>query len=228
MRRASRWVPPKPGMIPRLISGWPNFALSAAMTKSHARASSVPPPRAKPFTAAMTGIGSVSKERITPRPCAEKAFPSAALIVTIAEISAPATNARSPEPVMMRQRTEESWRTASTHAPISRTVAGLSALRLLGRFTVKTAIVPSCSNKMFSYAMSILRVHIEMVEGLHKTNRPRLGTHDNRVCGRTAAKEAHAFQVLTSGYASRGKHHIATHHVFCHVLFVKVINFHVA
>src|SRR5262249_21507072 len=46
--RVSRCVPPIPGMTPSLISGWPNFALSAAMTTSHCIASSQPPPRAKP------------------------------------------------------------------------------------------------------------------------------------------------------------------------------------
>ena len=42
--------------MPRLISGWPNFALSAARMKSHIIASSQPPPSAKPETAAMTGL----------------------------------------------------------------------------------------------------------------------------------------------------------------------------
>ena len=54
--RVRRWVPPAPGMTPSLISGWPNFALSAAMMKSHIMASSQPPPRAKPATAAMIGL----------------------------------------------------------------------------------------------------------------------------------------------------------------------------
>ncbi len=45
-KRVSRWVPPAPGMTPRLISGWPNLALSAAMMKSHIIASSQPPPSA--------------------------------------------------------------------------------------------------------------------------------------------------------------------------------------
>ena len=35
-----------PGMTPRLISGWPNFAVSAAMMMSHIIASSQPPPSA--------------------------------------------------------------------------------------------------------------------------------------------------------------------------------------
>ena len=44
--RGSRCVPPAPGKVPRLISGWPNFALSAAITMSHIIASSQPPPSA--------------------------------------------------------------------------------------------------------------------------------------------------------------------------------------
>jgi len=54
--RGRRWVPPAPGMMPSLISGWPNLALSAAMMKSHIIASSQPPPSANPATAAMTGL----------------------------------------------------------------------------------------------------------------------------------------------------------------------------
>ena len=54
--RGRRCVPPAPGMMPSLISGWPNFALSAAMMKSHIIASSQPPPSAKPATAAITGL----------------------------------------------------------------------------------------------------------------------------------------------------------------------------
>ena len=54
--RGSRCVPPAPGMMPSLISGWPNFAVSAAMTMSHIIASSQPPPSAKPATAAITGL----------------------------------------------------------------------------------------------------------------------------------------------------------------------------
>ncbi|MNU09645.1 hypothetical protein D3C72_2563310 [compost metagenome] len=39
-----------------MISGWPNFAFSLAMMKSHSMASSQPPPRANPLTAAMIGF----------------------------------------------------------------------------------------------------------------------------------------------------------------------------
>ena len=53
--RGRRWVPPKPGMIPSLISGWPKTADSAAIRKSQAIASSQPPPKASALTAAIVG-----------------------------------------------------------------------------------------------------------------------------------------------------------------------------
>ena len=59
--RVSRCEPPMPGSTPRLISGCPNLALSPAMMKSHIMASSQPPPRAKPETAATTGMRSLVK-----------------------------------------------------------------------------------------------------------------------------------------------------------------------
>ena len=54
--RGSRWVPPKPGMIPRLISGWPKLADSPASRKSQAIASSHPPPKAIELTAAIVTV----------------------------------------------------------------------------------------------------------------------------------------------------------------------------
>ncbi|MGC0421656.1 hypothetical protein ABIA38_007192 [Embleya sp. AB8] len=51
IRRGRRWVPPAPGMMPSVISGWPSFAVSAH------RADSQPPPSAKPVIAATTGLG---------------------------------------------------------------------------------------------------------------------------------------------------------------------------
>jgi hypothetical protein len=51
-------------MIPRLISGWPKVADSAAMRKSHAIASSQPPPKASEFTAAIETVGDCSIPRM--------------------------------------------------------------------------------------------------------------------------------------------------------------------
>ena len=61
--RARRWVPPAPGMTPSLISGWPKVASSAAIRISAHRASSQPPPRAYPLTAATTGFGIDARAR---------------------------------------------------------------------------------------------------------------------------------------------------------------------
>ena len=52
----SRWVPPAPGMTPMLISGWPKMALSEATIISQLMANSLPPPKQKPLTAAMSGL----------------------------------------------------------------------------------------------------------------------------------------------------------------------------
>mmetsp|Transcript_23977 Transcript_23977/g.33581 ORF Transcript_23977/g.33581 Transcript_23977/m.33581 type:complete len:209 (-) Transcript_23977:106-732(-) len=54
--RVIRWVAPAPGIVPKVISGCPNFAFSEAMIISHIIASSHPPPRAYPLTAAIVGI----------------------------------------------------------------------------------------------------------------------------------------------------------------------------
>ena len=57
-------MPPNPGMIPRLTSGWPKLADSAAMRKSHAMASSQPPPNAIEFTAAIVTVADCSIPRM--------------------------------------------------------------------------------------------------------------------------------------------------------------------
>src|SRR4051812_38853538 len=81
------------------ISGWPNLALSDAYRMSQARASSQPPPSAKPFTAASVGFGIDSSRRQHSWPSAPQAWPSSTDISVISLMSAPAANARSPAPV---------------------------------------------------------------------------------------------------------------------------------
>ena len=56
--RASRCVPPAPGMMPSPVSGCPNRAVSDATIRSHVIASSQPPPRHQPETAATSGVES--------------------------------------------------------------------------------------------------------------------------------------------------------------------------
>src|SRR5882762_7905483 len=56
MMRGRRCVPPEPGRMPSLTSGSPSCDLGSAMRKWQARASSRPPPSAKPPIAATSGL----------------------------------------------------------------------------------------------------------------------------------------------------------------------------
>src|SRR5436190_186160 len=92
--RVRRCVPPAPGMIPRLISGWPNCAVSEATMMSQIIASSQPPPRAYPETAAMIGvlILRIASHRVV-RSCLSIEIGVA--MTKFSLMSAPAANARS-------------------------------------------------------------------------------------------------------------------------------------
>ena len=68
--RGRRCVPPKPGMIPSLISGWPKSADCAAMRTSHAIASSQPPPKARPLTAAI--VTTLERSKLAQQPVARR------------------------------------------------------------------------------------------------------------------------------------------------------------
>ena len=61
-KRVKRCVPPPPGIIPKFISGCPNFALSDAILISQLNAASQPPPKQKPLIIAITGLGNSEKE----------------------------------------------------------------------------------------------------------------------------------------------------------------------
>ncbi|CNJ08950.1 Uncharacterised protein [Mycobacterium tuberculosis] len=87
-----------PGSTPSLISGWPNFAVSAAINTSHIIASSQPPPSACPATAAIVGVRTAASLPHKAKKSASKA--SAKLSSDISLMSAPAAKARA-EPVMM-------------------------------------------------------------------------------------------------------------------------------
>jgi hypothetical protein len=139
-------------MIPILISGWPNLAVSDAMMKSHIMASSQPPPRAKPDTAAITGLRTrsiVSQLRVMKPLCTTSRYSSLAM----AEMSAPAANAFSL-PVTTMQPMPSSASKASRAAPSSSISASFSALSCLGRFSVIRPVrcgpSPRVSMRMFS------------------------------------------------------------------------------
>ena len=81
-------------MIPRLISGWPNVADSAAMRKSQAIASSQPPPSAIELTAAIVAVRDFSIPRMNACACSTISAPSPSSIFVNSLMSAPAANVK--------------------------------------------------------------------------------------------------------------------------------------
>jgi hypothetical protein len=77
--------------------------------KSQASANSQPPPSAKPFTAATTGMGSAAITSITRCPSAPKCRARSRSRPFISAMSAPATKAFSPAPVTMTPRSSARW-----------------------------------------------------------------------------------------------------------------------
>src|SRR5919106_4018263 len=122
--RGSRWVQPPPGMSPSLISGCPSCESSEATRMSHAIASSSPPPRQNPWMAATNGVRALSMR--APSFWIPRAEPPSAGGASRregnSEMSAPATNARSPAPLRTIARTSssESSRTISASSSSSR------------------------------------------------------------------------------------------------------------
>ena len=107
--RGRRWVPPKPGMIPSLISGWPKIADWAAMRTSQAIASSQPPPNAIELTAAIVATRLLAhlaqqrrgRELSSSAPCDSSIFVNALM-------SAPAENTTGIDEAMTSDRTSPS------------------------------------------------------------------------------------------------------------------------
>ena len=132
--RISRWVPPAPGMLPMQTSGKPNTALLDAIRMSHCKASSRPPPSAKPLMAAITGLPVcrlASPARVLAAPKCNSAKLSRGGIVFLR--SAPVQKARSPAPVRMATRMLSSFEMRSQAACSSLTDSGSSAFIASGR-----------------------------------------------------------------------------------------------
>src|SRR3989339_218666 len=102
--RGRRWVPPPPGIMARRVSVRPMEAVSEAMRMSEARATSVPPPRATPFTAEITGMGRFWREVSRFLMVRMNFFTSSGVRLALSFKSAPAQKDFSPLPVMMTVR----------------------------------------------------------------------------------------------------------------------------
>ena len=138
--RASRCVPPAPGMIPSRTSVRPISALSAAIRMSQANASSNPPPNATPFTAAMVGRGNAASASMSALISPRKTRVSSSVQVRRSFRSAPAENALSPAPLTTSARTSAPAAISCARSPsvlvISATSARDSAFAAAGRLSV--------------------------------------------------------------------------------------------
>ncbi len=141
--------------MPSPTSGCPNTAFSAQIRMSQLIASSQPPPSAKPFTAAITGMGKVSSLRNTSFPFLPNASPSAFVSVLISPMSAPATNDFAPAPVKIRQRTA-SRSTASSVASSSSSTCEFNAFKAFSRLIVMVPTAPFTSYNIKSILIILL------------------------------------------------------------------------
>src|SRR5258706_522800 len=123
-------------------------AWDAATRKSHAIASSAPPPSASPFNAAITGNGSCgSLSRVVRMRRAIAAASSAERMCSSSLRSPPAQKALAPAPRITRTR--ESLRASSMASSSSAMVWCASAFRAWGRL-MEIVATPSTTSKMRS------------------------------------------------------------------------------
>lgn len=85
-------LPPTPGMMPKPASGKLKLAFGEATRISAPSASSKPPPRAAPSTAAITGQGSFAIASMMPRTLSENRTMSLGVCEYLSFRSAPAQN----------------------------------------------------------------------------------------------------------------------------------------
>ena len=131
-------------MIPRPTSGCPKIAFSEQSLISQLIEISHPPPKANPFTAAITGMSNVSNFLNTSFPFLPNASPSAFVNVDISPISAPATNDFSPAPVKTNALVSSKLTASKVAFNSSRTWL-FNAFNAFGRLIVITPTSPSCS-----------------------------------------------------------------------------------
>jgi hypothetical protein len=122
-----------------VTSGVPSRAFSEATRTWQAIASSQPPPRANPLTAAITGLPIASIRASTRCPRSVCSRPSMGPRAESSAMSAPATNAFSPAPVRMTPRTEASAAMAVNTWSSSSITRALIAFSFSGRLTTTTA-----------------------------------------------------------------------------------------
>src|SRR5436309_1299604 len=135
-------VPPWLGIQPRSTSGCEKTALSAAMRRSQARASSAPAPRAAPAIAAMVGFVRCSRAQNASWPRLISSWAAFGESRDHSSMSSPAQKLACPAPVRTAARTESSFSKSATRAASSATIERLKRFR--GGFSInRTTTAPS-------------------------------------------------------------------------------------
>ena len=147
-----RWVPEKPGVMPKPTSGCPNFAFAEAILMSQHIESSQPPPSANPLMAAITGLSKSSIFLKTAAPFSPNALPCAAFMLLISEMSAPATNAL-PSPVRITARIESSAAISVNAQSSSPSTVELSAFNAWGLLILTMQILSCFSIRSLVYSI---------------------------------------------------------------------------
>ncbi len=160
-RFASLISPPPAAARPRLTSGIPKTACSAATTRSHASTISKPPASAAPLTAATSGFGNLREAIPANPPFGDKMSPISPAAKAFR--SMPAQNARSPVPVSTTTQTSGSSVISSKAAPSARVVAPSIALRAPSRFSRTSSTWPCRSRTTGSPALLGRSVGSDMV-----------------------------------------------------------------
>ena len=153
-RRGRRTVPPPPGMIPIRVSVSPICAAGSTTRRSQARASSQPPPSARPFTAAIQGFGHRSTSRRAVWSSTSHRRTSSSVQLRRSLRFAPAQKARVPFPVRTTARTPasaaarfasaESSATSARESTFIRASPSISTTRTGGRsLTESSAMIRS-------------------------------------------------------------------------------------
>ena len=144
------------GRTPIFISGVPNRASSEAITMSQDIASSHPPPRANPFTAAIVGLPRFVSARESSPNLPRKSRICRVVLSLTSLRSAPALNTRSPAPVKTTTLTSLSFFASSIAEIISKIVSVLNAFNTFGLFIVIVAMPSSFLKRIFSKFISII------------------------------------------------------------------------
>mmetsp|Transcript_90450 Transcript_90450/g.193968 ORF Transcript_90450/g.193968 Transcript_90450/m.193968 type:complete len:216 (-) Transcript_90450:23-670(-) len=164
--RINRCVPPAPGMMPSLISGWPKTALSLASMMSHIMAISQPPPKAKPFTAAITGTWHFATH--------SQALNLSFMVISLNDkgaislMSAPAAKAL-PDPVRIMQPVEGSASATARASARSRMRGSHNAFSDFVRTKVRSITRPRRSARTFSVSEIKVKPSSAAAATLHGT-----------------------------------------------------------